>query len=396
MSASQMGNSATRVLDVWSHVAPEFGGVGPAAAGLAMAVQQNCGWQSRMLAVCDPAEDSVSDGIPGSVEKVAASGPRPAADMRLRPALDAAIQASDVVHVHGLWLPHSVMTRLVAAKFQKPLVSSVHGMLEAWELKNKWLKKAIYAQLFERRSLARSHCLRALSAQEAADYRRFGLKCPIAVVPNGISQLERTDPGMFLRRFPHMADKSIVLFLSRMHFKKGILNLLQAWPAVLQSCPQSHLAIAGPDCQGTQRRAKEIIGRHNLHASVTFCGTLNGETKLAALSAARLFCLPSYSEGQSVAVLEALSIGLPVVITAACNVDGVSAAGAGVVTSNDPAKLAASLIDCLSASPSERQAMGNAGRALARTRFDWSVIGRRMHAVYSWMLGGPRPAWLVN
>ncbi|HVN04241.1 MAG TPA: glycosyltransferase [Bryobacteraceae bacterium] len=396
MPASDLGNGSTRVLDVWSHVAPEFGGVGPAAAGLAMAVQQDSGWQSRLLAVCDAAEKTLSDGIPPSVERVAAPGPRPAADIRLKPALDAAIQDSDVIHVHGLWLPHSIMTRMAAAKFRKPLVSSVHGMLETWELKNKWLKKAIYAQLFEKRSLARSHCLRALSGQEAADYRRFGLRCPIAVVPNGINQLERRDPGIFLRQFPDLADKAIVLFLSRVHFKKGILNLLEAWPPVVSSCPRAHLVIAGPDCQGTLGRATEIIARHKLHATVTLCGTLHGETKLAALSAARLFCLPSYSEGQSVAVLEALSIGLPVVITPACNVDGVSASGAGVVTSNDPVKLAASLANCLSASPSDWQAMSDAGRALARSRFDWSVIGKKMHSVYSWMLGGARPACLVN
>ena len=394
------GNGTARtlpqVLDVWSHIAPEYGGVGPAAAGLALAVQRNSGWRSRMVAVCQEEESELSDGIPASVEKVPGSGLRPAADIRLRSALTSAIQTSDVVHVHGLWLPHAIAARMAATKFRKPLVSSVHGMLETWELRNKRLKKSLYSLFIERPSLAGSHCFRALSGQEAADYRRFGLRSPIAVVPNGIGPLHRIDPGPFFRKFPQLSGKAMVLYLSRVHYKKGILNLLNAWPSVLRNHPDAHLVVAGPDCQGTVRKAEEIIARYNMGQSVTICGILSGEIKLAALSAARLFCLPSYSEGQSVAVLEALSIGLPVVITPACNVDGVTAGGAGIVTSNEPSKLAGALSEALSAGSSDWRTMSESATRLARTRFNWSVIGEMMHSVYSWMLGGPRPACLVK
>ncbi len=396
MSGRSPGNSLPQVLDVWSHVAPQYGGVGPAAAGLAIAVQRNSGWRSRMVAVCDEDENELSDGIPAYVERMAASSVRPAADIRLRSALNSIIEASDVVHVHGLWLPHSLAARRAAAKFGKPLVSSVHGMLESWELRNKRLKKSIYSLFLERPSLARSHCFRALSGQEAADYRCFGLRSPIAVVPNGIGQLDRIDPGAFFWRFPQLSGKSIVLYLSRVHYKKGILNLLNAWPSVLRKHPEAHLVVAGPDCQGTVKRAEEIIARYDLQDAVTLCGTLSGETKLAALSAARLFCLPSYSEGQSVAVLEALSIGLPVVITAACNVDGVAESGAGIISSNDPTKLGDVLSEALSAKPANWLAMSESARRLARSRFNWAVIGETMHSVYSWMLGGTPPACLVN
>ena len=396
MSASSTEYTIPQVLDVWSHVATRYGGIGPAAAGLAIAVQQKSGWRSRMVAVCEAGENESSEGIPSSVERLSASGLRPAADIRLRSALNSVIEAADVVHVHGLWLPHSLATRMAAAKFKKPLVSLVHGMLESWELTNKRLKKSVYSLLIERPSLAQSHCLRALSEQEAADYRRFGLRGPIAVVPNGIGHLDRIDPGMFFQRFPRLSGKTTVLYLSRVHYKKGILNLLRAWPSVLRNHPEAHLVVAGPDCQGTLQRAEEIIARYNLYHAVTLCGTLSGETKLGALSAARLFCLPSYSEGQSVAVLEALSIGLPVVITPACNVDGVAASGAGIVTSNEPSKLACAISGALSARSSDWQTMSESGQRLARTCFSWSAIGETMHSVYLWMLGGTRPACLVN
>jgi len=248
----------------------------------------------------------------------------------------------------------------------------------------------------ERPSLARSHCFRALSGQEASDYRRFGLRSPIAVVPNGIGPLNRIDPDAFFMRFPKLSGKTIVLYLSRVHYKKGILNLLQAWPEVLRDHPDAHLVVAGPDCQGTVKRAEELVARYNMASAVTLTGTLSGETKLAALSAARLFCLPSYSEGQSVAVLEALSIGLPVVITPACNVDGVTASGAGIVTSNEPSKLAGALSEVLTARSADWNIMSESARRMASTRFNWSVTGETMHSVYAWMLGGPRPACLLN
>ena len=129
--------------------------------------------------------------------------------------------------------------------------------------------------------------------------------------------------------------------------------------------------------------------------TVTIMGIISGQTKLAALSAAKYFCLPSYSEGLSVAVLEALSIGLPAVITPECNIPTVASSGAGVITSNDPPALADTLIACLSVSSREWQDMSFAARRLARSQFDWNVTGKTMHSVYEWLLGGNRPSCIV-
>jgi poly(glycerol-phosphate) alpha-glucosyltransferase len=130
--------------------------------------------------------------------------------------------------------------------------------------------------------------------------------------------------------------------------------------------------------------------------SVTFCGTISGDLKMAALSAARYFCLPSYSEGLSVAALEALSIGLPVILTAECNVDGVAEYGAGVVTSNDPSQLADVLSQCLRMNESQWNGMSQAAVRLARERFDWDRIAESLRSAYSWMMGGPEPSCLVG
>jgi glycosyltransferase involved in cell wall biosynthesis len=385
-----------RILDVWSHVSPRYGGVGPAAAGLAVAIGRKTGWHASMLAVCNPDEHEFSDGIPETVNVVRTWGVRGMGDARLKSGLAAAIAHCDVCHVHGLWLPHTISTRSMAHALNKPVLSSVHGMLERWELNNKRLKKALYSLFFERPSLSKSHCLRALSEREANDYRRYGLKNPIVIVPNGVAHLTRVPLESFFARFPQLAGKQIVLYLSRVHYKKGILKLLKAWPEVIGKCKEAHLLVAGPDYEHTLADAQAMVSSSRMEDSVTFCGTISGDLKMAALSAARYFCLPSYSEGLSVAALEALSIGLPVVLTPECNVDGVADCGAGVVTSNDPSQLGDALSQCLRLSDSQWNAMSQAAVRLARERFDWDRIAESLRLAYLWMMGGPEPSCLVG
>jgi poly(glycerol-phosphate) alpha-glucosyltransferase len=383
------------ILDIWSHVSPLYGGVGPAAAGLAVALGRESGWRSSLLAVCNPDERELSDGIPETVNLVRSSGVRGLSDVRLRSDLAASIARCDVCHVHGLWLPHTISARSVAHSMKKPIISSVHGMLERWELNNKKLKKALYSFCFERPSLAKSHCLRALSEREAGDYRRYGLRNPIVIAPNGVAELHRIPLGSFFDRFPQLAGKQVVLYLSRVHYKKGILNLLEAWSEVTRKCKDAHLLVAGPDYENTLARARQIAASSCITDSVTFCGTISGELKMGALSAARYLCLPSHSEGLSVAALEALSIGLPVVLTPECNVDGVAEYGAGAVTSNNPAELADALSQCLRMNGSQWNGMSRSAVRLARERFDWGRIAESLRSAYSWMLGGPLPSCVV-
>jgi poly(glycerol-phosphate) alpha-glucosyltransferase len=350
----------------------------------------------NLTAICDAGESQRAEGIPESVRPIQTSGLRPLADTRLQQALRPAIRDCDICHVHGMWQPHTLASRKVAREFNKPIISSVHGMLERWELANKGLKKRIYSSLFERSSLAESACLRALSSREAEDYRRYGLSNPIAVIPNGIRIINRIDPELLFARHPELRQKSIVLFLSRVHHKKGVLELIAAWRRIATHHPDAHLLVAGPNYEGTLEKAQALVERDGMEAAITFCGTLSGEMKQAALSAAKYFCLPSYSEGLSVAVLEALSIGLPVIVTPACNMDEVAAAGAGKITSNQPAELSEALSQALSLGLDDWRRMSSQAVRLARDHYDWGSVAQKMNLVCGWVLGGPKPACVMN
>lgn len=384
-------NKARRVLDIWAHLDPSFGGVGPAAASLATAVDSDAQWRSEMLAVCNPTESERHTDIPATVRTIRREYPRPLADLRLVDPLKQAITTADICHIHGIWLPHAIVGARLAKQLGTPLVFSAHGMLEAWDLKNNRLKKRLYSLLFQRRALRQASCLRALSEREASDYRSYGLRNPIAIVPNGVAPIARVNPVTFLEKYLQLMEKRVVLFLSRVHRKKGLLELLRAWPSVMRRHSDVHLLIAGREYEDTGVIARQMIQTLGISQAVTFCGVLNGADKIGALSAATLFCLPSHSEGMSVAVLEALSIGLPVVITRACNVDGVADSGAGYVTSPNVSELTDAICAGLSLTREGWRAMSESARLLAQCRYGWSLSGEIMRSVYDWLLGGPIP-----
>src|SRR5262249_23304811 len=147
-----------------------------------------------------------------------------------------------------------------------------------------------------------------------------GLKGPVAVIPNGV-----TPPGqhiserLFFERYPDLRGRRIVIFLSRVHHKKGLDILCKAWQRVWPLFRDTHLVIAGPDFENTLASIEALMSELGIGDGVTITGMLEGEMKWSALAASRLFVLPSHSEGFSMAILEAMATGLPVLATHPCN-----------------------------------------------------------------------------
>jgi glycosyltransferase involved in cell wall biosynthesis len=150
--------------------------------------------------------------------------------------------------------------------------------------------------------------------------------------------------------------------------------------------------IAGPDFENTSRDVERLLADSGIGASVSMPGLLQGSLTWAALRAAELFVLPSYSEGLSRAVLEAMGCGLPVLITRACNFPEVEQHDCGVVIEADEHALAGALSDMLRAPAATLQRMGQNGERLVRERFSWEVVGRQQALLYDWVLGGGAPA----
>lgn len=307
-----------------------------------------------------------------------------------------------VVHLHHLWLYLSRATVLWAQRRQGRYILSPHGMLDPWAIQKSRLKKRVASWLWETANLHGATCLHALTPYEYMCIRTYGLQNPVCIIPNGVD-VDRYTPlreqSGFTRRFPQTQNKKILLFLARLHPKKGIDTLFHAWSRVAPRHPDWVLVMAGADADWQQRYQHyltRLVAELGLTSSVVFTGPLYHEQKTEAFAAADAFVLSSVSEGLPIAVLEAMACQCPVVITRACHLDEVQDVGAGLVAEPGIESLQACLAQMLAYSDDTRREMGRRGRNLVKYTYNWKMIAHQMLAVYTWMLGGgPPPSSVV-
>jgi len=301
------------------------------------------------------------------------------------------IAACDLVHSHGLWAHLSYLAPQLSRALHKPHIVTPHGMMESWILASSPLKKKLARAFFQDKSLAQAACIHALCVPEASDLRASGFCNPIAVIPNGIrlENLATLPPKETLsEEYPEIKDKKVLLFLSRIHPKKGLLHLAEAWGTLAKDFPDWHFVIAGPDEVGQQSEIERVLDSQGVSDRTTFTGALKGDRKLAVLAAADVFALPSFSEGFSMAILEALACRIPVVLTAGCNFPESVAAGAAIEVKPDAKSTQDGLRQLLEMTDEERQDMGTKGRNLVAKDYTWDHIAEQLIEVYKWRLGG--------
>jgi poly(glycerol-phosphate) alpha-glucosyltransferase len=374
----------------------------------------------------------------------------------------------DLIHSAAVWTWQAAVVNQVHARQGTPYVLSTRGTLDPWALRQSRLKKAIARCLFQQRHFDDAACLHALNEAEAQSLRAYGLKNPIAIVPNGIhlpeqsreQKVESRNAGEHaetlkaemlkgdrqdaerrkvesrnefqLSAFPISAfpeGRKVLLYLGRIHPKKGLVNLLRAWSETLKhrstEAQSWCLAIAGWDEGGHEAELKQLATESGLKwadlrelktesrnqkaetisafsfqdVSVLFLGPLFGRDKEAAYANCDAFILPSYSEGLPMAVLEAWSYAKPVLMTPECNLPEGFDAGSAIRIQQEAEMLKAETLkgggsmevglrELFEAPGSALQAMGARGRALVETRFAWPQIAREMKSVYDWVLGG--------
>jgi glycosyltransferase involved in cell wall biosynthesis len=298
----------------------------------------------------------------------------------------------DVLHLHGLWTYPSIATAL----WRGPTIISPHGMLDPWAVRNAAWKKRLAYLLYEGCNLRRAACIHALNEAEYVAVRHYGLTNPVAVIPIGVTPPSPTERGTnsspWARKIPQ--GSRVLLYLGRIHPKKGLAELVGAMGALKRrkAAEGWHVVVAGWDQHGHRRALEALRMAEDVVDRVVFIGPCFGPDKHRILADADAFVLPSFSEGMPVAVLEAWSYGLPVLMTPACNLPEGFADGAAIRIEPEIDSIAAGIEALDAMPPAALAAMARSAEGLVRQRFDWASVGQKLCAVYTWMLGeGARP-----
>jgi glycosyltransferase involved in cell wall biosynthesis len=295
---------------------------------------------------------------------------------------------ADVIHNHSLWTLPNVYPGLAVRGTSCRLVTSPRGVLDGWARRRaRWRKRAMW-WLGQRRTLERTACFHATSEAEYVSVREAGLRAPVAIVPNGIDL-----PAAVARRAEGARPRRL-LFLGRVHPKKGVDTLLDAWARVARRFPDWELSVVGPG-EGTygdeMRRRAELLGSPR----VRFHEGAYGDDKWRTMAEAQLFVLPTRAENFGIAVAEALASSLPAIVTKGAPWGGLAAERCGWWIEQGVDALAAALEYALALPAEELLAMGERGRAWMSRDFSWRAIGETMARTYEWTVrGGPAPAWV--
>lgn len=305
-------------------------------------------------------------------------------------ALKESAGAAHVVHNHGLWLIPNVNAALAARKAGVPLVLSPRGMLNRNAMTFSSLQKFGFWHLFQRPSLQDLACIHATSEREAEEALSFGLKAPVAVVPNGIDvpEFDTLSP-------PPPASAPAVLYFGRLHPIKSIDLLIEAWASVPRTVRSMwQLRIVGPSEGGYDRTLREMVGRYQL-SNVTIEDAIYGERKFRAYRAADVVILPSRSENFGLTVAEALACEKPAICTQGAPWSGLLRERCGWWPEHGVRPIAEALQQAMTTPREEREAMGRRGREWVIREFSWESCAARMLRLYGWLrVGGDRPEFV--
>lgn len=277
----------------------------------------------------------------------------------------------DVVHINGIWSPQNWGFQKVAQELKIKVVLSPHGMLESWILEHNPLKKKIALFLFQNKAIQAVDVLHATAQMEKDSIKKLGFNNPITIIPNGIDLSD-------IKEIKTYYGTKRIVFLSRIHPKKGIEILLEAWRN--SETNGWTLEIAGNgDESYIENLSKSAQDLKNVH----FVGAMYDEDKWNFLRSADVMVLPTHSENFGIVVAEALAVGVPVITTTGTPWQDLEFYNCGWWIDLSVENLKLALLKIFNTPVDLLEAMGKNGRKLVKEKYDINVIGKSMTELYN-------------
>jgi glycosyltransferase involved in cell wall biosynthesis len=288
----------------------------------------------------------------------------------------------DLLHIHAIFSYPSTVAMAIARHRRIPYIIRPLGQLCNWSLQQSKQKKQVYLQLIERANLSHCRSIHFTSEQEQQEASTLNLPVPNFILPHGLSTPQTlVNARQRLRQhFNLPADEPIVLFLSRIHPKKGLDYLIPALASI--SDQRFTFILAGEGSSDYEVELKSLIIANNIQDRTHWTGFVTGELKNLLLQGSDLFVLTSYSENFGVSVLEALAAGIPALVTPGVALsDLISHQKLGYVPELDVQSIANSIRQSLK-DPDAAKAIGDRARQFILANYGWGSIAAKLANIY--------------
>jgi glycosyltransferase involved in cell wall biosynthesis len=335
------------------------------------------------LHVLDPVPDGPYDDL--QIRRYARQrwSSRLDASPSMRHGLAAAAAGGDILHTHGLWrMPYVYPRRAVRGRLCR-LVMSPRGTLDPWAFAHRYWRKQVFWRTVQRRALAAADCIHVTARQEHDYVRELGFRNPIALIPNGV------DIPALPARPSKARDVRCLLFLARIHPKKGVDRLLHAWSRVEGRFPEWRLRVVGED--NGHLEAMRALARSLRLERADLVGYVPENQKWAEYLAADLYVLPTHNENWGVSIADALAYGVPAIVGRGAPWKELGSRGCGWWIDNTPEAIAECLEKALALPRAELEAMGQRGRVWVGSAFGWPAVAEQTEALYRWLIEGGTP-----
>ena len=294
---------------------------------------------------------------------------------------------TDLIQLHGVWMSPSFAVRLRnLIRRDTPFIINPHGMLDPWILNRNLWKKQLAKAVWESSNWRKAKAFRALNVSEAVAIRAVSPLSDIVVIPNGVVPAD--DAFIAEANAVRSANDPVVIFLGRLHEKKCILELIQAWKNFRQNySTRWQLQIAGWGDAEYEQKVIAAINELN-DPTIKFVGAVFGQKKAELLKRASAFILPSLSEGLPVAVLEAAGYGLYPIITPECNLPDFFTNELALKINTNISSIVSGFVKLNEMAFADVSQFGQKGRSYVRQKYEWTTIANDFNRVHNWLLRG--------
>ena len=297
----------------------------------------------------------------------------------------------DIYHTNGMWMYCNHATCCIARRKNKLYIITPHGMLYPQALaRSAWKKKLMLTIGGVNKDLKLADCIHCTCMKEMKHYRDLGYKNPVAVIPNPVPIPSFIDELTSERKIKRIG------FLGRLHPRKNVETLLDAWIMLGTKVKDAQLVIMGKGDFVYEKMLKEKVKESGM-MNVEFAGFVNGRDKFERLASLTALCVPSDFENFGMIVTEALSVGTPVIASLGTPWEELNTRHCGYWVSNDVQTLAETIEQVLSLPEDEIQRMGENGKRLVQEKYQDMQVARMMQQLYDWILAkGTKPEFVYE